>query len=379
MIAKLPPTGIRTALIACLMACLLAACASPGARMPIITPVAGQGEVRTLLITSAREPSDDEGRRFSDARSPKLSFAEAGIWVPNQRDPGEIDYPGARTDPSREFALTDYDAIENADEFLGRLNARLTTLPQGERHALLFVHGFNTPFSNGLYLNAQILTDFRSDAVGVHFAWPSAGQISSYLYDRDSAQFSRTALSETLELLARSDADSITLIGHSMGALLVMESLRQLSLRGDVSVIDRLDAVVLASPDIDTDVFREQVASLAAMPEQLVVIVSHRDRLLALSGLLRGERAPRVGLGDHAEELTTLGVTVIDLTHFGDGTGFNHTTFASSPTLMNMVTSGALEAALMGRSTRENAGAADTIFSLASSIVLLPARALGRK
>ncbi|MEN0651701.1 MULTISPECIES: alpha/beta hydrolase [Hyphobacterium] len=370
---------LRAAMTGCLLACLLTACATPIARMPVITPEAGQGEVRTLLVASVRMPSEEPGRRFTDARSPKLNFAETGVWVPNQRDPGEIDYPGQRLDPAREFALTGYAPIENVDAFLDRLNTQLESLPQGDRHAVLFVHGFNTPFSNGLYLNAQILTDFQSDAVGVHFAWPSAGQVSSYLYDRDSAQFSRSGLARTVELLARSEADSITLIAHSMGALLAMEALRELSLHGETGVIERLDAVILASPDIDSDVFRDQVGSLAAMPEHLVVIVSHRDRLLALSSLLRGERAPRVGLGNHAEELTALGVTIIDLTRFGDGGGFNHTTFASSPTLMNMVTSGALEAALMGRSTRENGGPADTIFSLAASIVSLPVRALVRK
>ena len=360
--------------------CILAsACASNPARLPLVTPAPSLGQTEHLLIATTRTPDETGDRRFDDARSIKLDFADAGVWVPRQREPGHIDYPGSRVDPASEFALSSYEGLGSEAEFIARLNARLADLAGEDRHIVVFVHGFNTPFSNGLYLNAQIFADFQVEGVGVHFAWPSAGRFSAYLYDRDSVQFSRDGLAHTLELLSQSDTGSITVIAHSMGALLTMESLRQLSLTGRSGVIERLDAVVLASPDIDSDVFREQVAAMDTLPEHLVVFVSHRDRLLALSSFIRGERAPRVGSGNHVEELTQMGVTVIDLTHFSDGGSLNHTTFASSPTLMSMVTSGALQTALLGEQGRDTPGPAGTLAGLAASIISLPARALGGK
>jgi len=358
---------------------LVSACASNPARLPIVTPDPSLGQTEPLLIATTRARDETGNRPFSDARSMDLDFADAGIWVPREREPGHIDYPGTDARPASEFALSSYEALGGEAEFVERLNARLAALPDEERQVVIFVHGFNTPFSNGLYFNAQIVTDFQIEGVGVHFAWPSAGRLSAYLYDRESVQFSRDGLVHTLELLSRSDAESITVIAHSMGALLTMESLRQLSLTGRTGVIERLNAVILASPDIDSDVFREQVASMEVLPEHLVVFVSHRDRLLALSSFVRGERAARVGSGSHVDELTRMGVAVIDLTRFSDAGSFNHTTFASSPVLMSMVTSGALQAALLGEQDRDTPGPAGRLAALASSIISLPVRALGGK
>ena len=54
-------------------------------------------------------------------------------------------------------------------------------------------------------------------------------------------------------------------------------------------------------------------------------------------------------------------------------------TFASSPVLMSMVTSGALQAALFGEQTRDTPGPAGRLATLAASIISLPVRALGGK
>lgn len=372
-------SSLRVFGLALALCVLVSACATNPARLPLVTPDPSLGQTEPLLIATTRARDETGNRPFSDARSMDLEFADAGIWVPREREPGHIDYPGTDAHPASEFALSSYEALGGEAEFVERLNARLAVLPDEERQVVVFVHGFNTPFSNGLYFNAQIVTEFQIEGAGVHFAWPSAGRLSAYLYDRESVQFSRDGLVHTLELLSRSDAESITVIAHSMGALLTMESLRQLSLTGRTGVIERLNAVILASPDIDSDVFREQVASMEVLPEHLVVFVSHRDRLLALSSFVRGERAARVVSGNHVDELTRMGVAVIDLTRFSDAGSFNHTTFASSPVLMSMVTSGALQAALLGEQDSDTAGPAGRLAALASSIISLPVRALGGK
>lgn len=371
--------ALRAALLPLLVGMLLTACASNPARLPLIDPDPALGQTQTLLVSTTRTQAEQADGYFNAGRSLKPSFAAVGVWVPADRQPGEVHYPGRTVRPAEEFALTGYEALADETTFIDRVEARLAGRPEGERHVTVFVHGFNTPFSHGLYLNAQILADFEVESVAVHFAWPSAGRLSAYLYDRDSVEFSRDGLVHTLDLLARTEADTITLIGHSLGAMLVMESLRQLSLTNRVDVLERIGAVVLASPDIDSDVFREQVATLRPMPEYLVVFVSHRDRLLAVSSFLRGERAPRVGLGNHVEALTTMGVTVIDLTGFGDGDGFNHSTFANSPTLMSMVRSGALEAALVTDQPQDGQGPGSALAALAASIISLPARALPKE
>ena len=369
----------RTVLLCGLAALSVSGCATGPARLPIVAPDTQQGQVEDVLIATSRSRSDDPERYYGSGRSQTLSFANAGVWVPADREPGSVPYPGARFDARTDFALTGYETLSGSSEFQTALNAQLRALPEDERAVVVFVHGFNTPFSNGLYLNAQILADFDLSGVAVHFSWPSAGRPSAYLYDRDSVAFSRDGFAETLRLISQSDAASINVIAHSMGALLTMETLRQFSTAGEEDVLARLDFVILASPDIDSDVFHEQVRSISPLPNQLAVFVSQRDRILALSNALRGEPAARVGLGENRAELTDLGVTVVDLTSLRDGGYSNHNAFSHSPTLMRMVRSGVFASAILGEPTRIRDRKIGTLSDLAASIIYLPARVLGQR
>src|SRR5580704_2423612 len=88
--------------------------------------------------------------------------------------------------------------------------------------------------------------------------WPSRGSIFEYGYDRESANFSRDALEETLRRIARDPSvGEITVMAHSMCAWLVMESLRQMAIR-DGRVTAKVQNVILASPDLDVDVCATQ-------------------------------------------------------------------------------------------------------------------------
>ena len=371
----------RLAGLLLMVASLAGACASNPAHMPIVDPGEAKGADETLFISTSRRPVDDPDVRFGPGRSVSLSFAEAGVWVPHNREPGSVNLPSASADPAREFALTGFSDLPDGAALAARIDEVLVGLPMEERQIFLFVHGFNTPFSDGLYLNAQILNDFGIAGVGVHYAWPSAGQFAAYLYDRDSAQFARDGLADTLLMLAGTEATGINILAHSMGALVTMEALRELSLRGRTDVLEMIDPLILASPDIDYDVFRRQLATLDPAPEHIAVFASHRDRALFLSAQLRGSSSrPRIGSGAFRQELNELGVTVIDLSTLSDGRGFaNHITFASSPTLMRLSSSGVLNDALMGEPTQVHSSGIGLLTDLAAQIIYLPARALGER
>ena len=60
-------------------------------------------------------------------------------------------------------------------------------------------------------------------------------------------------------MLAKTGAKRIDIIAHSMGNWVTMEALRQLAITGDRDLGGKLGDVVLASPDIDVDVFKKQM------------------------------------------------------------------------------------------------------------------------
>ncbi|MEO0980722.1 MAG: alpha/beta fold hydrolase, partial [Pseudomonadota bacterium] len=206
----------------------------------------------------------------------------------------------------------------------------------------IFIHGYNVSYVSGIYRQAQLIHDFNQPVVGIHYSWPSAGKTSAYLYDRDSVQFARDGLQKTIELAARSEAKTVAVVAHSMGTLLTMEAVRQLSLANKKSVLKKISPLVLASPDIDEDVFASQVAVIDPRPAPFLVLASRKDKALKLSRDLRGGTA-RVGQGNDIESLQALGITVLDLSEISDGQdGASHATFANSPTLIRLIQTGAI-------------------------------------
>jgi esterase/lipase superfamily enzyme len=365
-------------LIGVVLLIVLAGCSHAPARMPVIELGGAEGRSEPILIATTRAPSDDPALRLSTTRG-ELSFARADVWVPANRLPGEVVLPSRQVDPAREFALTGYQPDLTRSAWSAMLERQLLALPLAERQVFVFVHGFNTPFSDGLYLNAQILNDFGVRTAAVHYAWPSAGQFPAYLYDRDSAQYARDGLAEALEAIADSPAVSITILAHSMGSLVTMEALRQLSLEGRTEVLGKIDPVILASPDIDFDVFLNQLDSLDPPPGHMTVLVSDRDQALILSDTLRGGGRSRLGIGAQRDVLVDRGLAVVDMSGLRDGTLVGHFDFAASETLMQLAASGALTQALNGDTRPSGETGVGALADIAARIIYLPARALGER
>ena len=333
-----------------------------------------------VLVSTMRAPDNDPQILFSASRSKALSFAEVTVSVPNERKPGSLKFPGRRVDFATDFAAIRIARMNNQSDFVGRINQQLAVQPNGAKRVFVFVHGYNVNFAAGVFRHAQLMKDYNVPGVAVHFSWPSADNAGLYLYDRDSAEFAREGLVKTLDLVRKSNATQIVLLGHSMGGFLVMEALRTASLRGDTGLIRSLEATILAAPDIDVDVFNQQLDALQPMPEPFIVMVSSKDRALQLGQRLRGG-SPRVGEGTDIEDMQSRGITVIDLSKLDSADRLNHSTFASSEMLQRLMAGGVLDPLVDGGNIDAGQKALGAglggISDVLSGIIYLPAKAIG--
>ena len=138
-------------------------------------------------------------------------------------------------------------------------------------------------------------------------------------------------------LAASPDVGEITVLAHSMGAWLTMESLRQLAIR-DGRLPVKIQNVILASPDLDVDVFRAQLKSFGAKRPSLVVFLSRQDRALALSRGIAGN-IERLGAVDPSEQpwIDEKGVEVVDLSDAPGGDPLRHSKFAQNPDVVRFL------------------------------------------
>jgi esterase/lipase superfamily enzyme len=309
----------------------------------VVVPATEISGNHSIFVATTREASSD-AKVFNNSRSPKLNFARVNVTVPKVHKVGQIERkkPGKDDDPLKFFTATDVVAYDAQPQFSSALSADIAA--RGGR-VMIFVHGYNTSFDSAVYRATQIAHDSGYPGTPVLFSWASGGTTKDYVYDRESASVARDQLEVTLRLLAQSGPRRIDIIAHSMGTWITMEALRQLALAGDRNLGGKLGDVVLASPDIDVDVFRSQMRRYGKPDRPFFLMLSADDRALKLSGILAGNK-PRVGDYTNADDLADLGVIVVDLSHAEGGDSLNHTKFADNPAMVR----------LLGRRLREDDG-----------------------
>ncbi|MDM9622090.1 hypothetical protein A6U87_22635 [Rhizobium sp. AC44/96] len=363
----------------------LVGCGGPRAvlGLPTASPAssastAGPRATVPIYVATTRARSDNLSLPYSAERSKILNFAKLDIGIPQNHVPGRVEKSGRVPDPSRHFSARTYQPIAQRQEFIRQLNAALAQRAPEDREIFIFVHGYNNNFADSVFRNAQIVYDYNVKSVALHYAWPSGASIPLYVFDRDSALVGRRGLAETIEIAAETNAKRIVVVGHSMGAYVVTEALRDLALRGRTGTLKRLGGVVLAAPDIDVDVFLSQLDDIGDIPRPFTILVSRRDRALGISRRLAGGH-PRVGSGSEVAILQKRDIAVIDVSDIDGG---RHNVFASSPTLMEVVNNDALVRSVL-REDQGPAGqtmladGASVIEGAASLVIFLPSRIIG--
>lgn len=306
----------------------LAACTPRGA-MVVVPPETAEGPISTVFVGTTRGLQGTGV--FGTERSEEMRFARYDVAIPPQREVGEIRYAKPRRpNVSTDFVTTDQRIYAADADFRGDLGKALAA---NGREAVIFVHGFNNTFTEGLYRIAQLHHDLEVPGVALHYSWPSAAEPLGYVYDRDSIMFAREGLEELIREARAAGATRITLVAHSMGSFLSMEALRDIALR-DGRIMPELRGVILISPDIDVEVFRMQARDIGTLPQPFVIFGSDRDRVLRLSALITGQRG-RLGSLDSVDRLSDLEVTYLDVGAFSSGSG--HFVPGTSPALIRLL------------------------------------------
>jgi len=311
---------------------LLASCGARGT-LGYLDATQQAQHLQTILVASNRVRTVDGG--FGKGRNHRVSYASYDVSIPKSHPPGQLEWPGKKLDPTTDMAVAGRTHFTSSHSFMTQINSALAS-KKGKGEVQVFIHGFNNNFAESLYRLAQLKQDYAETTPTVLYSWPSAANPRLYIYDRDSVLSARDGLVEMLQVLAKTNAQKITLTAHSMGAQLLMEALRQIYLTGNPQLKAKIGAVILLSPDIDVDLFNSQIAHLKPLPQPFLVLGSSQDRALRLMSWLAGE-PKRVGNNLTPADISNKNITYFDLSKFTDGDKANHFLLATSPTLLALI------------------------------------------
>lgn len=280
------------------------------------------GPVRNVVVATNAQATPD-----GPERNDTLALSLLAVETTAHRAPGALAFSGPEA-----FALKSETPVLPAD--LGQALLQ-TRQPDDSRvdALVVWVHGFNNTPSEAVARHVQIMQDVGHEGAAVSFVWPSKGAGNGYIFDRESALFSRAVLADFLLQLRSEWSGPIIVIAHSLGGFLTMEALARLRLMGQKG--DVIDGIILVQPDISPDVFAAQVRDAAPLPRRSVLMISNVDPALRVSARLAGQQ-DRLGSTADPDAYRELGMFVVDLSGTTDAENYHLTAF-TSPTVLSQL------------------------------------------
>ena len=218
-----------------------------------------------IFVATTRARSNNPDEFFTGERSAALGLGNVVVTVPPVHKVGKIEQSSTgRVDPRQHFTIGKPQIYANPRDFAQSLELALTERDQAGREVLIFVHGYNTNFSEAVLRVTQFVHDTGFKGIPLLFSWASRGQAVDYVYDINSALQARFFLQQLAVQLSTVDVEAVTMVAHSMGNLVTLEAMAALARRNDFKKRDNLRAVILAAPDVDYDLFRIEIFSLLA-------------------------------------------------------------------------------------------------------------------
>jgi esterase/lipase superfamily enzyme len=267
--------------------------------------------------------------RYSGKRS-KLKFGVAQVSIPKNHTFGQIERPGVLDGDERigrDVVITKLDPLAS-NIFSKILKNKLGKTRQED--ILVFIHGYNVSFASAVRRTAQLAYDLEFQGVPLTYSWSSQGNLSDYMKDEVSVQYTIPKLVKFLQEIIKNKGDAnIHILAHSMGTRALTNALKDISFMYDTA---QFKNIILAAPDIDVDVFESNLYPyILKTTEKITLYASSEDSALEVSNKLHGGH--RLGEGGKRisvfEEMVTIDATGVDTSMLG------HSYFAEKEVLVD--------------------------------------------
>jgi len=174
---------------------------------------------------------------------------------------------------------------------------------------VVYIHGYKIDFETSCRRGAIFQRALGPQNRIVLFSWPADSNALKYTWDEADLMWSVPYLARFVdEIVKRAGKGRVDVVAHSLGARGAALALARMAYREPAASI--LNELVLVAPDIDTDIFRQELPLFRKAARRITVYASEKDKALKVSHEVHGY--PRLGMA--GEYLAVLeGVETIDV------------------------------------------------------------------
>jgi len=228
---------------------------------------------------------------YNSQRVKKINYGMANVTIPKIHQIGEVEKPKwykfeFDENPDKHVTIQKISPL-NAEDFFQDAK---DDIRNDSNQTLVFIHGYNVKFNQALERTAQIAYDLKFKGIPITFSWPSKGTLAGYSSDEETVRLTTKYLKQFLiDIKNKIGSKKFHIIAHSMGNRILVNALKDLDKKLDINQI------ILASPDINSEIFKEDIApKIIDKAKKITIYVSDFDKALLASKKIH--KYPRVGL-----------------------------------------------------------------------------------
>jgi pimeloyl-ACP methyl ester carboxylesterase len=214
-----------------------------------------------------RYDASDLTKGYSAKRDSKVHYGSCRVYIPEAHKIGSLGSRWWKRVITRSDDRLKLRKIKETDStsFWHQIAFRLSRLSVAERHAVIFVHGYNVSFHDAALRAAQIGFDLSVKGTMAFFSWPSQGSLGGYMADSATIEASEQDITDFMtDFVTHSGAEAVHVIAHSMGNRGVLRAVNRIAQQAQQRSGVPFGQVILAAADVDSDNFSSALRCIRA-------------------------------------------------------------------------------------------------------------------
>lgn len=232
------------------------------ASAPVAAAKKNYARVQVFYLADKNGNGNTPASRFYGSERSDISYGKCMVSIPNDHQPGELESASIfklefHEDPNKQIVILN---VTRKDEKAYFAEIAKKVGRSKHKSALIYISSFSLSIEDAARRMAQIAYDLKFDGVPVLYGRPPQVNKTGNIANADAIDSTQSRMETFLNGFAsKTSAKNIYLIAHDVDSRSLMNTLDSLT-RKNPKYKNRFKMIILAAPDIDADIFKDQIA-----------------------------------------------------------------------------------------------------------------------